>query len=136
MPWVKLKRDGTVAHQLFDLPARIKGWHETDRIGAVATETWKDGEGWVPRSVDARRAAIDAAHHADRGPWGRLVDYAVKEMEARIILGTLETEGRVAQEAKLRGMTPAALAAEIVARADADMPELARVSAKVAVKEG
>jgi len=131
--WVKLRDDGLVDEQVLGESRPGKGWHKVDRLGDLARETWTPRKGWVPRDADALGAAIDAGHHADNGPWRREIDYAVKLIEARIILGTLKTDGLLAREAKLRGIDVEELARQVVFQAKAAEVELDRVAKKIAL---
>ncbi len=71
---------------------------------------------WVTDAPEAERA-IDAAHHADHGAFALALEHGLKAIEARLLLGTLATDGLVAREAQATGRDPMALAAEIAARA-------------------
>jgi hypothetical protein len=128
--WIFTNEDGSIEQVYSDKKPHPKA-HPLDRFGDFAVER-HDGKGWVPRDLEARHAAIDAGHDADHGSWQRVIDYAVKEIEARVLLGTLAVDGRVAREADLRGMSVTDLAKEIVAKADAREVETKRVAAKVA----
>lgn len=103
-----------------------------DRMGDLMNEQFVPGKGWELRPLLERQKHSDAGYDLDH-PFQRLLDYAVKEIEARIILGTLASEGRLAQEAALRNSTVEALASDVVSRASEQRaPELERIAAKLA----
>jgi len=128
--WIFEHEDGSVEQVYSEKKPHPKA-RRLDRFGDLATERHEPNKGWVARDTAALRAAVDAGHDADYGSWRRVIDYALKEIEARVLLGTLATDGRVAREAGLRGMSVAEMAREIVARADAAEVETARVAAKL-----
>lgn len=129
--WAIHHQDGTF-EQVFSAKRprakRASVW-QIDRLGDLAMERHDPVLGWVPVDDAARLAAVDAAHDAEH-PLRRMIDYAIKQIEARLILGELATTGLLAREAKLRGMSIEGLAQRVLSRADADCPELHRLAAK------
>lgn len=133
--WVSLRPDGLVEQQVCEEQRpEGGGWHRVDRPGDLARETWRPRRGWTDRPAEDLHAAIDRAHHADHGQWTLPISHAVKEIEARLLFAGVPLEdGRLAREARARGLDPQVLAAKILERADQDERELDRVAAKVAV---
>ena len=129
--WAIHHADGTF-EQVFSAKRprakRASVW-QIDRFGDLTAERHDPVLGWVPLDQAALHRAIDAAHDAEH-PMRRVIDYAIKQIEARLILGELETNGLLAREAALRGMPIEALAQRVLSRADAECPELQRLAAK------
>ena len=131
--WYVEHADGSIEQVYSDTKPHPKA-RKIDRFGDLAIERHHAKKGWLPREAEHLHAAIDAGHDADHGYWRKLIDYAVKEIESRVILGTLASDGRVAREARVRGITVEDLAREIVAKADAADVERERVRRKLAHK--
>lgn len=109
---------------------QLKTVVEIQRFGDLLVEYHDIEQGWLPRDPSTLRTTIDVAFDIDH-PSNRLIDYAVKEIEARIILGTLSTAGRLAREAELRGISVQELAELVLQNADAEKPDLDRVQRKL-----
>ena len=131
--WAIHHADGTFEQVFSGKRPRAKRasvW-KIERFGDLSAERHDPVLGWVPLGDEARHRAIDMAHDADH-PIRRAIDYAIKQIEARVILGELETLGLVAREAELRGLPLRSMAKLILNQADAEYPpELQRVSAKL-----
>lgn len=142
--WALIRSDGTIAWQghvgpddpeiepdhgevLIALDRFVEPWERVDPItGQVSTD------------VEARLAAIDAAHIADHGPDAIARGRALKFLEA-LIVGTTgqEISGILSEEAALRGVTISTMAQMVVeaARVDRDI-EIARMREKVIARSG
>lgn len=131
--WYIEHEDGSI-EQVYSDKKPCPNARKIDRFGDLAVERHHPKNGWQKREEKHLHAAIDAGHDADHGYWRKLIDYAVKEIEARIILGQLDVTGRVAVEAKARGISVEELARQIVAQADAANVEHDRIAAKLATK--
>lgn len=106
---------------------------EIDRFGVLSLERHDPAKGWVARDPDVVCERVDACFDADY-PAHRLLDHAVKEIEAHIVLGTLTSEGRLAREARLRGISIEDLARAVLSAADAHRPDAARIEQKLKFK--
>jgi hypothetical protein len=129
--WYIEHEDGSIEQVYSDTKPHPNA-RKIDRFGDLAIERHHARKGWTPRETEHLHAAIDAGHQANHGPWRLLIDHAAKEIEARVILGTLALDGRVAREAEARGIEIEELAHQIVAQADAANVERDRVAAKLA----
>lgn len=125
----RLVPSGSTAAEAGDNPEGLTEV-EVERFGE-AGEVLVDGR-WQ-RDPEAHAAAVDAAFLADHGALALATAYAAKELEARLIVAGLSVEGRIAAEARLRGVAVEALARRVLARADAAaLPERLRIAAKLA----
>ena len=106
---------------------------EIERMGDLAIDRHDPRLGWVPREAADQHRAIDAGYDIDH-PQRRLIDQAVKEIEARIVLGLFPHQSRLAAEAALRGVSVEDLARSVLAKAEQNQPDLARVAAKLSIK--
>jgi hypothetical protein len=122
--WALLRDDGSVAQQIStrggakpcpmrDNPEGLR-FVAIDRFGRPGERLDAQGR-WHTHAGDASDA-IDAAHCADHGPFALALEHAVKAVEARFILGTLESDGLIAREAEATGRDVRELAGEIAAR--------------------
>lgn len=101
--------------------------YSLERFGDLANEKYDPKTGWTTATVEKRKRAIDSAHDIDH-PGLRLVNYAIKQIEARIILGTLTTDGLLAREAVLRGIDVIDLAKSVLIKAEESEVELNRIT--------
>jgi hypothetical protein len=107
---------------------------QLERFGDLSVEVFHLRKGWIARPKSDLANKVDAAYDANF-PFARLLDYVVKEIEARVILGTLLTEGRIAKEAILRDVSVEDLAKSVLARADSQQPWLDKAAEKLGVLE-
>lgn len=134
--WAIHRGDGIFEQVFSDTRPKVKSAVivEIDRFGDLTTERHDPKAGWVQRDTADRLAAIDAGFDIDN-PGARAIEYAIKEIEAHIILGTLLTEGRLAREAVARGVSVEELATQVLAKAEQTKPGQTRIAAKLALTQ-
>lgn len=136
--WALIRSDGTIAWQghvgpddpeiepdhdevLIALDRFVEPWERVDPItGQASTD------------VEARLAAIDAAHIADHGPDAIARGRSIKLAEALVVNATgLPIDGILSAEATLRGISIEEMAQRVIDAAAADRAiELGRMAAK------